>query len=315
MKVLITGGAGFIGSSVSDKLLELGHYVILIDNYLTGKPQNNQVHPNLNITECSVSDEDKMRKIFTESLPDIVIHAAASYKDPDNWMDDITNNICGTVNVIKCCKLTQVKKIIYLQTSLCYGLAPLHTPITLGHPLFSGGFKGGSSYAISKTTAEQYLELSGQKFISLRLANVYGPRNLSGPLPTFFYNLTNNLQCTIVNTKRDFIYINDVVNLITKTISVDNTGEYYNVSTGKDYSIKQLFDISVKHINISNIKKYIEKKMGIDEVSTILLDPSKTNADFNWLAETELEEGVKQTVAWYKKNTLSKTYTHLKNIN
>ena len=95
-----------------------------------------------------------------------------------------------------------------------YGINPIKTSISLTHPLFGGMFSGVSSYAISKTSGEQYLELSGQKFISLRLANVYGPRNLSGPLPAFFYRLSNNLICNIVDSRRDFIFIDDVVDVM-----------------------------------------------------------------------------------------------------
>jgi len=311
MKVLITGGAGFIGSSVCDYLLKLGHYVLIIDNYQTGKKENNIPHPNLSIIEGTIADGSLIKKTFTEFLPDIVLHAAASYKDPNNWEEDMATNISGTINVIKASKATKVRRVIYLQTSLCYGLHPKENPISLDHPLFSGG----SSYAISKTTGELYLELIKQEFISFRLANVYGPRNLSGPLPTFFHRLSHNLACTVVNTRRDFVFIDDVVNVIAKAISGVGSPGYYHVATGKDHAIKEVFDLAIKYAGIEIKSEVIEKEIENDDVTTILLDPSKTQLDFDWNAAIELEEGVKRSIAWYKKNSPSQTYTHLKNIN
>ncbi len=309
MKILITGGAGFIGSSVADRLLEQGHKVLVLDNYQTGKKENNASHPNLTVVEGSVADEKLVTKIFSEFLPEIVLHAAASYKDPDNWEEDISTNIIGTINIARAAKSVQAKKLIYLQTSLCYGLSPLEKPVSTKHPMLSGG----SSYAVSKTTGELYLELSGQEFISFRLANIYGPRNLSGPLPTFFNRLTNTLACTIVNTKRDFVFIDDVVRLIQKAISGKITLGNYHIATGKDHSIKELFDLTLKYMQINNPKAE-ESKMRPDDVQTILLDASQTKNDFGWQAETTLEEGVKKTIQWYKLNSLSETYTHLKNF-
>src|SRR5207244_3821868 len=115
--------------------------------------------------------------------PEIVVHAAASYKDPENWKEDVLTNVLGTSNVVKESIKSHVKRVIYFQTSLCYG-KPQTAPITLEHRV-----NPESSYAISKTAAEQYIALSGLDFISFRLANVYGPRNISGPLPTFFKRL------------------------------------------------------------------------------------------------------------------------------
>ncbi len=313
MRVLVTGGAGFIGSWVVDKLLEQNNIVLVVDNYKTGVSKNNIAHTNLSIVNGTISNLQFLTTVFQQFKPDVVLHAAASYIAPENWQDDTDTNITGTINVVNCCKAVNVKRIVYLQTSLCYGLKPIQNPITLTHPLFSGSYNGGSSYAISKTAAEQYVALSGINFVSLRLANVYGPRNLSGPLPTFYQRLANNLPCTIINTRRDFIYITDVVNVVVKSISGMGNG-YYQVATGKDYSIKELYQLTLKYTNIKDAD-IIEKPLGNDDVKTILLDPSKTQTDFNWSIQTLFEDGVKQTIQWYKNNPITKTYTHLKNIN
>ena len=152
VKILITGGAGFIGSSISDKLLALGNSVMVIDNYETGSRSNNAPHENLLVNEGNIADYEFLEKAFIGFMPEVVLHAAASFDDPDNWERDVKTNINGTLNVIRCAKLVSTSKIVYLQTSLCYGLTPIENPITLNHPLFGGKFSGGSSYAITKNT-------------------------------------------------------------------------------------------------------------------------------------------------------------------
>src|SRR5258708_21931978 len=156
MKTLITGGAGFIGSHLADKLLAEGNHVLVIDNYQTGRRDNLTPQADLRVVEGTIADTTLVNKLFEEFKPDYVVHAAASYKDPENWIEDANSNVLGTANVVKAAKKAGVKRLIYFQTSLCYGLKPLEQPITLRHPLFSGESPGGSSYAISKTAAEQY---------------------------------------------------------------------------------------------------------------------------------------------------------------
>jgi UDP-glucose 4-epimerase len=313
VKILITGGAGFIGSSVSDKLLALGNSVMVIDNYETGSRSNNAPHKNLLVNEGNIADYEFLEKAFIGFMPEVVLHAAASFDDPDNWERDVKTNINGTLNVIRCAKLVSTSKIVYLQTSLCYGLTPIENPITLNHPLFGGKFSGGSSYAITKTVAEQYLGISGIRFISLRLANIYGPRNLSGPLPAFFQGLSNIKECTITNTLRDFTYIDDVVRLVVKAIEGEKFG-YYNVASGTSCSVKELFVLTARSLGVKRAP-FIEKNMGEDDVATLSLDPSKTELDFNWKAETSLERGVTKTVEWYRGNPPVRIYTHLKRGN
>lgn len=312
MKVLITGGAGFIGSHIADRLLAKGDTVLVIDNYSTGRRDNLTPHKSLTIIEGTIADSALMEKTFDDFKPEKVVHAAASYKDPENWYEDAMTNVLGTVNIVKSSKKANVRQLIYFQTSLCYGLHPLEQPITLTHPLFSAGYAGGSSYAISKTAAEQYIELGGFDFISFRLANAYGPRNLSGPLPTFFHRLTNNKPCFVMDTRRDFIYVNDLVDVVMKALNGMGTKGYYHISSGSDYSIKELFDATIKALGITLEKEVETKPRDEDDVYTILLDPSKIQRDFNWKVTTPLEAGIKTTIEWYKKYGISHTYTHLK---
>lgn len=308
MKILITGGAGFVGSHIADRVLARGDEVLVIDNYSTGRRDNLTPQTNLTVVEGTIADRDLVMEQFASFQPDIVIHAAASYKDPNNWEEDSLSNVVGTANITQAAQENGVKRLIYFQTALCYGLNPIEQPITLDHPIFSGG----SSYAISKTAGEQYIQLSGMEYISFRLANAYGPRNLSGPLPTFYHRLTNDKPCFVMNTRRDFIYVQDLVDVVIKAI--DGAGESgpYHVSSGSDYSIKELFDATVKALDIQLDSPVEERERNPDDAFTILLDPSKTEQDFSWQISTPLEEGVASAIEWYKEFGITQTYTHLK---
>ena len=308
MKVLITGGAGFIGSNLADRLLARGDHVHIIDNFATGRRDNVPDHPNLTLTEGTIADDATVAAAFDACEPDVVVHAAASYKDPDAWIEDADTNTKGTAVVVKHAKRHEVGRIVYFQTSLCYGLTPLEQPITLGHPVLPQG----SSYSITKTAAELFIELSGLAFISFRHANAYGPRNLSGPLPTFYQRLTTGKKCFVMDTRRDFIYINDLVDIVVKAI--DGRGERgaYHVSTGSDFSIKELFDAVVGALDIKLDEEVEVRPRGADDVFTILLDPSKTAADFDWKAEHPLKSGVASAIQYYRDFGIEETFTHLK---
>ena len=241
MKILITGGAGFIGSHLAERLLARGDEVLVLDNFATGRRDNLAEQACLRVAEGTIADGPFVDREFDAFRPDVVVHAAASYKDPDNWAEDARTNVLGTVHVAQASKRTGVRRVVYFQTSLCYGLHPLEQPITLSHPVRPEG----SSYAFSKTAAEQYIALSGLDNISFRLANAYGPRNLSGPLPTFYQRLSTHRPCFVMNTRRDFIYVQDLVDCVVK--AVDGTGRAgpYHISSGSDFSIKELFNATV----------------------------------------------------------------------
>ena len=312
MKVLITGGGGFIGSHLAERLLDRGDDVLVIDNFATGRRDNLKEHQKLTLVEGTIADPQLVDGAFSRFCPDLVVHAAASYKNPDDWQEDALTNVLGTINVVKASQRSSVKRIVYFQTSLCYGLKPLEQPITLSHPYFSGSYKGGSSYAVSKTGAEQYIELSGLDFISFRLANAYGPRNLSGPLPTFFYRLTQGKPCFVMDTRRDFIFIDDLADVVIRAVDGAGAGGYYHVSTGRDYAIKELFDATLAALNIKLDREVEVRPRGQDDVYTILLDPSKTEKTFGWKAGTPLQTGIKAAVEWYEEHGITQTFTHLK---
>jgi UDP-glucose 4-epimerase len=306
MKILITGGGGFIGSNLADRLLSEGHEVLTVDNYATSRRDNLTPQDRLTIVEGSIADEAFFNGVVDDFGPEAIVHAAASYKDPDAWEEDARTNALGTAIVVKAAERTGVQRFIYFQTALCYGVKPEEQPITLNHPLRPYD----SSYAISKTAGEDYVRLSSLNWVSFRLANVYGPRNLSGPLPTFFSRLTQDKPCFVTDTRRDFLFVTDLVDVVVKAIDGAGSGAYH-VSSGSDVSIKELFDATTSALGLGEIDVEIRPRAA-DDAESILLDPSRTNADFDWKTSVSMEDGVAQAIEWYKANGIEQTYTHLK---
>ena len=306
MKVLITGGAGFVGSHLAERLLADGDEVLALDNYATGRRRNLSEREGLTLVEGDIGDRDALGKVFADFAPDVVAHAAASYKDPDAWTEDARTNSLGGANVVEASRDAGVDRIVYFQTALCYGTQPLEHPITLEHPI-----RPDSSYAISKTTAEQYIAASGIPWVSLRLANIYGPRNMSGPVPTFFQRLTEGKPCFVMDSRRDFIFVDDLIEVAVAALSGTGEGAYH-VSSGSDVSIKEMFDAVVDAMGVEVEGEVEVRPRPPEDPPSILLDPSRTEADFGWKAAVPLADGVARAVADYRENGVGETYTHLK---
>lgn len=309
MRVLITGGAGFIGSHLADRLLAQGHEVLVLDNYATGRRDNLKPRLGLEVVEGTIADAALVDGAFDRFRPEVVAHAAASYKDPDDWQEDVRTNALGSAIVVRAAKRTGARRLVYFQTALCYGAHPLEQPITLSHPI-----RPESSYSISKTSGEQYIELAGIEFLSFRLANAYGPRNLSGPLPTFFSRLTTGKKCFVMDTRRDFIFVDDLVDLVMKAVGGEGRRGFYHASSGGDSSIKELFDATVAALGITLDEPVEVRARGADDVFSILLDPSKTVQDFGWKPGTPLAEGIRRAIAYYREFGITQTYTHLRPV-
>ena len=306
MKVLITGGSGFIGSHLADRLLADGNEVLSIDNYATGGRGNLTERDGLTLVEGSIAERETVEEAFTRFEPDVVAHAAASYKDPDAWLEDTLTNALGTVNVVKASKRAEIDRLVNFQTALCYGTKPLEQPITLSHPI-----RPGSSYAISKTAGEEYIELSGVPFVSLRLANVYGPRSMSGPPPTFFSRLSEGKPCFVADTRRDFVYVQDLLDVVMAALS--GVGErHYHVSSGSDHTIKEMFEAVVDAMGVELNREVEVRPRTEDDAASILLDPTRTEEDFNWKAKVGLAEGVAKAIEYYREEGVGETYTHLR---
>ena len=307
MRVLITGGAGFIGSNLADRLLARGDDVLVVDNYRTGLREAPAEAPGLEVVEGSIADGERVEGCFRRFAPDVVVHAAASYKDPNDWNEDVLTNVVGTANIVRASAEAGVARLVYFQTALCYGLHPDETPITLSHPLRPGG----SSYAISKTAGEHYVTLSGLDAISFRLANVYGPRHLSGPLPAFYRRIVAGEPAFVVDTRRDFVYLDDVLDVVLLACSGAGRPGIYHVSSGSDVSIRELFDAVGTALDLPDAPVEMRPR-GPDDAATLLLDPSVTELEFGWAAGTPFQEGVAATVAWYREHGVGETYTHLR---
>lgn len=307
MRIVITGGAGFIGSHLADQLIARGDEVTVIDNFATGRRDNLSPADGLEIVDGSIVDPELVRSTMLRARPQVIVHAAASYKDPDDWQSDAAVNVLGTANVVKAAKEADCSRLVYFQTALCYGLRPIEQPVTLDHPIRPGE----SSYAISKTAGEQYIQLSGLDWVSFRLANAYGPRNLSGPLPTFFQRLTTEKPCFVMDTRRDFIFIDDLVDCVLGSIKGAGSGAYH-ISSGSDYSIAELFDEVVRALGVHLAEPVEVRDRHEDDAATILLDPSRTADDFGWKASTPLSAGVAQAIDYYRRYGIEETFTHLR---
>jgi UDP-glucose 4-epimerase len=305
MNVLVTGGAGFIASNLVERLLEDGHRVLVIDNFATSRHDSLPADAEkLVVHDASIADRNAVEAAYDEIAPDLVVHAAASYKDPDAWEEDIRTNAAGTANIVQAAQERGVGRLIYFQTALCYGNRPLEQPVTLSHPL-----RPESSYAISKTAGEQYVALSGLDWVSFRLANIFGPRNLSGPIPTFWQRLSEGKKCFAVDTRRDFVFLDDLLEVVLKAAAGTGSGVYH-VSSGRDFSIKELYDAVAAAMGSDDPVE--ERERAPDDAPSILLDPSRTEADFAWSAATPLEEGIGRTIEWYEAHGVEETYSHLR---
>jgi len=306
MKVLITGGAGFIGSHLQDRLIANGDQVAIIDNLATGSEDN--LNKSISIyKKASIENYFTLEQLCYEFGPDVIIHAAASYKDPDDLESDILTNCLGGANVTRVAKQCSVKRVIYFQTSCAYGHDPAEKPITTECPLNPDT----SSYAITKATAEYFLSISGVDYISFRLANCYGPRTKTGPVPNFYKKLVNGENCTVMNTRRDYIYVDDLCAVVLRAVNGEGTKGAYHISTGSDYAIEELYKTMSDILGIS--KEPIRKERGDDDTYTLLIDPKKTQKDFpGWVANTPLKEGLENTIQYYKECPPQDVFTHLR---
>lgn len=307
MNVLISGGCGQVGSHVAELLLARGDNVVVIDNFATGRPEHLEPHPNLSVIEGHIANQNLVDNLVKTNKIATIVHAAAAYKDPEDWHEDTMTNSVGGANLILAAKKFGVGRFIYYQTALCYGTKPIKNPIPLDH----FRFPNNSSYSISKTTTEEYLELSGLSYVSFRLANVIGPRNLSGPLPIFFQRLTDGRKCFVTKSRRDFVYVKDLANMTIKAI--DGTGQgSYNFSTGSDVPIIKLYDEVVKALNLPQYPEPEIKDLGEDDAASILLDPSETYATFGKPDFTPLPEIVRSACDYYQAYGVKGGYTHLR---
>ena len=307
MKAFITGGCGQVGSHIAELFLARGDEVLSIDNFDTGRPEHLPEQNGLTQIEGSIADKRLIEDLMSDFRPDVIVHTAASYKDPDDWYSDTMTNSVGGSNLINSARECNVGRFIYFQTALCYGLKPIEQPVTLGHPIDPDN----SSYSISKTVTEQYLRLSGLDYVTFRLANVIGPRNTSGPLPIFFQRLSEGKKCFVTKSRRDFVYAGDLARYAVAAADGKGNGAYH-FSSGTDVAILELYDAVVKAMNLNDYPEPDVRELGPDDAASILLDPSRTFHDFGDIEFTSLEKTVRLGVEYYQEFGAHGGYTHLK---
>lgn len=303
-KLLITGGAGCLGTSIVDKYIALNYTILVLDNFATGKKQNLPNVEGLSLIEGSVADANLVNKCVSEFKPNMVIHSAAAYKDPSNWNEDAETNIIGSINIAKACLENGIEKVINFQTALNYG-RPDVSPIPITAPS-----KPFTSYGISKTAGEQFLLNSGLNVISFRLANICGPRLAIGPIPTFYTRLKDGKNCFCSDSLRDFLDMEDFLDLLDIAIHKNIPTGAYNVSTGAGSSIKEVFDEVVAHLNIKAPEVPIVP-VGLDDVREVVLDASYTEKVMNWKAKYNFKQTIKRQLEWYDKFGVTDIYSHL----
>lgn len=305
MRILITGGAGCLGSNLIEHWLPQGHEIFVIDNFATGKREVVPEIDGLTVREGTIADEDLVTECFAAFNPDVVIHSAAAYKDPDDWVEDARTNVIGSAHVAKAAKAHGVKRLINFQTALCYG-RPRQLPIPANHP--TAPF---TSYGITKTAGEQFMLMSGLPTLSLRIANVTGPRLAIGPIPTFYKRLKAGQNCFCSDTSRDFLDMSDFLAYMDIAIKLDAPTGVFNVASGEAHSIKEIFDLVVDYLGLST-KDVPVVPPAADDVPVVSLDPADTLRAFSWQAKIGFAETIKRQLAWYDKYGITDVFSHLK---
>ena len=307
MRIFVTGAAGQVGSHVVDSAIARGDEIVGIDNFATGREVHVAKYSQYSFVNGSISDTVLVNRLVGDFKPDVIVHTAAAYKDPDDWLTDVDTNIRGMVNLVNAAKEHSVGRFVYFQTALIYGVKPEENPVSLQHPRRIDN----SSYSISKGAAEDYLVLSGIDYVTFRLANVVGPRNVSGPLPIFFQRLSEGKKCFVTPARRDFVYVGDLVKAVMMASQGTGKGAYH-FSSGGDVAIIELYDEVVKAMGISDYPEPERRELSPDDAPSILLDPSRTFADFGDIEFTPLSVTVWNAVKYYQEFGVTGGYTHLK---
>lgn len=289
--ILITGGAGFIGSHVSDLLVKNGYNVIVADNLSSGFVCNLNKKAqfyNLDITSADLEN------IFKKNKIDYVFHFAAQPSvsfSTQNPLEDAKENILGSVNVLNFSKKYKIKKFITVSTAAVYGM-PDYLPVDENHPTPCISF-----YGLSKLTMEKYTQLFGVDYIIFRFANVYGPRQSAhgeaGVVAIFADKMKNNGEIIIDGDgeqTRDFVYVEDISEICLEAIKGDIKNRIVNVSTNKAVSINKLFETMALKFNYTKQPLHAEERFG--DIKHSVLSNKKCGLLFGFTPQTSLEEGL-----------------------
>lgn len=289
--ILITGGAGFIGSHVSDLLIKNGYNVFVVDNLSSGFDSNLNMEAKFYNLDINSPD---LEKVFKDNKIDYVFHFAAqasvsfSTKYPS---EDATENILGSINVLKFSKKYAIKKIITISTAAVYGV-PEYLPVDEKHPVTCLSF-----YGLSKLTMEKYTQLFGLDYVIFRFANVYGPRQSAhgeaGVVAIFADKMKNDEEITINGDgeqTRDFVFVADIAKVCLSVIEKDVKNEIINVSTNKAISINRLFEIMSGKYNYKKASIHGPERVG--DIKHSILDNKKCKKLFGFAPDTSVEKGL-----------------------
>lgn len=304
MRVLVTGGAGFIGSHIVDLLLKENHEVAVIDNLVHGKVEN--IDKRAKFFEVDITT-DKVNEVFSNFKPEVVIHHAAQIKVPKSIEDPIYDanvNVIGLLNILEACVKNGVRKIIYPASAAMFAKTE-YLPIDEKHPI---AFM--SQYGVTKQVAEHYMQVYSSlydlKYTVFRYANVYGPRQDSsgegGVVSIFCETMLKNNTPKIFGDglhTRDYVFVKDVAraNLLALN-NLDN--EICNVATCKEISVREVFDTIAKETNFKNEPEYVEERKGDIRFSYMSYD--KINKLVGFKPEYDFKHGIEETVKFYKES-------------
>jgi len=309
MKILVTGGAGFIASHIVDRYLQLGHQVAVIDNLSTGRREN--LNPAASFYEVDITDADHIAEVFEAERPQIVNHHAAQMdvrRSVDEPVFDAHTNVIGSLNVIGSALQVGVEKIIYASTGgAIYGELD-YSPADEDHPI-----RPLSPYGISKHAVEHYLylyqHLEGLNFTVLRYANVYGPRQNphgeAGVVAIFGKQMLAGQQATIFGDgtdTRDYVFVGDVVKANQLALEA-GSGQIFNISTGVAISVQEIFDTVAEASGYQGEPSYAPPRPG--DVRHNALNSTKAQQLLGWTPEMTLAQGIALTVDYLRESELS----------
>ncbi len=304
MRVLVTGGAGFVGSHVVDRLLGDGHGVTVVDNLSTGRRELVSRRADLHV--CDIRSP-RLEAAFAAGRPDAVVHVAAqaavsrSVADPQF---DASVNVLGTVNVLEAARRARVGRVVYISTGgAAYGDTDV-LPTPEDHPA-----RATSPYGVSKVAAERYVEcwagLTGASALSLRLANVYGPRQNplgeAGVIAIFIHRLLSGQPCVVNGDgeqTRDYVYVEDVADAVSRALARPDAAGVVNVGTGVETSVNDLYRRLSLAAGVSRPAVHGPARPG--EQRRSVLDPGRAKVLLGWVPVTPLDEGIQRTLAYFR---------------
>jgi len=307
LKILVTGGAGFIGSHVVDAYVAAGHEVVVVDDLSSG---SKYVHPEATFYKVNIKDRQTLTAVFekekTKKMFDVVNHHAAQIdvnRSILNRAADAETNIMGTINLLEMCSIYGVKKFIFASTAAIYGTH---------EPPIGGGLTEVlepmplSPYGISKRAAEDYVKNALVLFdihsIILRYPNVYGPRQTSGDggvISIFTRKMLKNEDVTIFggNQTRDFLFVDDAAEANVYALGCKADHAIINIGTGKSTSIRELFGTLKDLTAYNKMPLFVTERKG--EVRHSRFDVSKAKELINWSFHVDLNEGLKKTIEYF----------------